>query len=177
MAIKVLIIDDSALMRSMLTEVINSAPDLEVVGVAPDPIVAREMIKTHNPDVLTLDIEMPKMDGLDFLARLMRLRPMPVVMISSLTKRGSEATLQTLELGAMIECAETVAHSALLRTESRGAHQRLDFVERDDKAFLKHSMAHYNPNGDPRIDYLDVVITKSQPAARVYGAAAGGQVA
>lgn len=101
MAIKVLIIDDSALMRSMLTEVINSAPDLEVVGVAPDPIVAREMIKTHHPDVLTLDIEMPKMDGLDFLARLMRLRPMPVVMISSLTQRGSEATLQALELGAV----------------------------------------------------------------------------
>jgi len=101
MAIKVLIIDDSALMRSVLTEVINSAPDLEVVGVAPDPIAAREMIKTLNPDVLTLDIEMPKMDGLDFLARLMRLRPMPVVMISSLTQRGSEATLQALELGAV----------------------------------------------------------------------------
>jgi len=101
MVIKVLIVDDSALMRGMLTEVINSAPDLEVVGAAPDPIVAREMIKTHNPDVLTLDIEMPKMDGLDFLARLMRLRPMPVVMISSLTKRGSEATLQALELGAV----------------------------------------------------------------------------
>jgi two-component system chemotaxis response regulator CheB len=101
MAIKVLIVDDSALMRSMLSEVINSASDLEVVGVAPDPIIAREMIKTHNPDVLTLDIEMPKMDGLDFLARLMRLRPMPVVMISSLTQRGSEATLQALELGAV----------------------------------------------------------------------------
>ncbi len=101
MAIKVLVVDDSALMRSVLSEVINSAPDLEVVGAAPDPIVAREMIKSLNPDVLTLDIEMPKMDGLDFLARLMRLRPMPVVMISSLTKRGSEATLQALELGAV----------------------------------------------------------------------------
>ena len=101
MIIKVLVIDDSALMRSLLSEVINSAPDLEVVGGAPDPIAAREMIKTLNPDVLTLDIEMPRMDGLDFLARLMRLRPMPVVMISSLTKRGSEATLQALELGAV----------------------------------------------------------------------------
>ncbi len=101
MAIKVLVIDDSALMRSVLSEVINSAPDLEVVGTAPDPIVARDRIKTLNPDVLTLDIEMPKMDGLDFLARLMRLRPMPVVMISSLTQRGSEATLQALELGAV----------------------------------------------------------------------------
>lgn len=101
MTIKVLVVDDSALMRSLLSEVINSAPDLEVVGVAPDPIAAREMIKTLNPDVLTLDIEMPRMDGLDFLERLMRLRPMPVVMISSLTKHGSEATLQALELGAV----------------------------------------------------------------------------
>ena len=84
---------------------------------------------------------------------------------------------QTLELGAMIQCAETVALSALARQESRGAHQRLDFEKRDDVNWLKHSMAHYNPNGDPRIDYFDVVITKSQPAERVYGAAAGGQAA
>ena len=84
---------------------------------------------------------------------------------------------QTLELGAMIQCAETVALSALARQESRGAHQRLDFEKRDDASWLKHSMAHYNPNGDPRIDYFDVVITKSQPAERVYGAAAGGQAA
>jgi fumarate reductase flavoprotein subunit len=82
---------------------------------------------------------------------------------------------QVLELGAMIECAQTVAVSALERKESRGAHQRLDHVKRDDVKYLKHSMAFYNPNGDPRIDYLDVVITKSQPAERVYGAAAGGQ--
>ena len=84
---------------------------------------------------------------------------------------------QTLELGAMIQCAETVAQSALARKESRGAHQRLDYDKRDDVSCLKHTMAHYNPNGDPRIDYLDVVITKSQPAERVYGAAAGGQAA
>ena len=81
---------------------------------------------------------------------------------------------QTLELGAMIQCAETVALSALARKESRGAHQRLDHDKRDDVNWLKHSMAHYNPNGDPRIDYF-VVITKSKPAERVYGAAAGGQ--
>jgi len=82
---------------------------------------------------------------------------------------------QVLELGAMIECAQTVVVSALERKESRGAHQRLDHVKRDDVKYLKHSMAFFNPNGDPRIDYLDVVITKSQPAERVYGAAAGGQ--
>ena len=101
MAIKVLIIDDSALMRALLGEIIGGASDLEVVGAAPDPIAAREMIKTLNPDVLTLDVEMPKMNGLEFLDRLMRLRPMPVVMISSLTKSGSDATLQALELGAV----------------------------------------------------------------------------
>jgi two-component system chemotaxis response regulator CheB len=101
MAIKVLIVDDSALMRALLTEIINGAPDLEVVGAAPDPIAAREMIKTLNPDVLTLDVEMPRMDGLDFLDRLMRLRPMPVIMISSFTAAGSEVTLKALELGAV----------------------------------------------------------------------------
>ncbi len=100
MAIKVLIVDDSAVMRGLLTEMIRGAPDLEVVGSAPDPLVAREMIKALEPDVLTLDIEMPKMDGLEFLRRLMRLRPMPVIMVSSLTTRGSETTLQALEAGA-----------------------------------------------------------------------------
>ncbi len=84
---------------------------------------------------------------------------------------------QTLEMDAMIEVAQAVAVSALQRRESRGAHQRLDHVKRDDEGFLKHSMAHYNPNGEPRIDYLDVVITKSKPAERVYGARAGGQSA
>ncbi len=101
MKIKVLIVDDSALIRSVMTEIINSQPDMEVVGVAPDPLVARELIKQTNPDVLTLDVEMPKMDGLDFLEKLMRLRPMPVVMVSSLTERGSEITMRALELGAV----------------------------------------------------------------------------
>ena len=101
MTIKVLIVDDSALIRSVMSEIISSQPDMEVVGVAPDPLVARELIKQTNPDVLTLDVEMPKMDGLDFLEKLMRLRPMPVVMVSSLTERGSEITMRALELGAV----------------------------------------------------------------------------
>ncbi|MES3020795.1 MAG: chemotaxis response regulator protein-glutamate methylesterase [Pseudomonadota bacterium] len=99
--IKVLIVDDSALIRHVMSEIISSQADMEVVGVAPDPLVARELIKQTNPDVLTLDVEMPKMDGLDFLEKLMRLRPMPVVMVSSLTERGSEITLRALELGAV----------------------------------------------------------------------------
>ncbi|MDR3393200.1 MAG: chemotaxis response regulator protein-glutamate methylesterase [Sulfuriferula sp.] len=101
MKIKVLIVDDSALIRGVMSEIISDQPDMEVVGVAPDPIVAREMIKATNPDVLTLDVEMPRMDGLDFLEKLMRLRPMPVVMVSSLTERGSEITMRALELGAV----------------------------------------------------------------------------
>lgn len=99
--IKVLIVDDSALVRQMLTEMLNSAPDIEVIGVAHDPIMAREKIKALNPDVLTLDVEMPKMDGVTFLRNLMRLHPMPVVMVSSLTEKGADITLEALELGAV----------------------------------------------------------------------------
>jgi two-component system chemotaxis response regulator CheB len=94
-------VDDSALMRQIMTEIINSHSDMEMVATAPDPLVARDLIKKFNPDVLTLDVEMPRMDGLDFLEKLMRLRPMPVVMVSSLTGKGSEVTLRALELGAI----------------------------------------------------------------------------
>ena len=99
--VRVLIVDDSALMRRLLSECLGGEPMIEVVGAAPDPLVARQMIKALNPDVLTLDVEMPRMDGLAFLERLMTLRPMPVVMISSLTDTGAEATLRALELGAV----------------------------------------------------------------------------
>ena len=101
MAIKVLIVDDSALIRRILTEVIDAQEDLSVVGSAPDPFVARTMIKSLNPDVLTLDVEMPKMNGLDFLEKLMKLRPMPVLMISTLTAKSSAVTIQALSLGAV----------------------------------------------------------------------------
>lgn len=131
--IKVLCVDDSALIRDLLSEIINSQPDMTVVAVAPDPLVARDLIKRHNPDVLTLDVEMPRMDGIDFLERLMRLRPMPVLMVSSLTQSGSEVTLRALELGAldfvakpslgirsgMLEYAEEIAEKIRAAARSR----------------------------------------------------------
>lgn len=98
---RVLIVDDSALVREMLAQILNSDPSLEVVGTASDPYMAREQIKKLNPDVLTLDVEMPRMDGVSFLRNLMRLRPMPVVMVSSLTERGADVTLDAMELGAI----------------------------------------------------------------------------
>jgi two-component system, chemotaxis family, protein-glutamate methylesterase/glutaminase len=99
--IRVLIVDDSALVRKVLTELLESDPDIEVVGSASDAFFAREKIKSLNPDVLTLDVEMPRMDGVTFLRNLMRLRPMPVVMVSSLTDHGAEVTLDALAVGAV----------------------------------------------------------------------------
>jgi two-component system, chemotaxis family, protein-glutamate methylesterase/glutaminase len=101
MSIKVLVVDDSALVRKLLTAMLSRSPDIEVVGTASDPYAARERIKRLNPDVITLDVEMPRMDGITFLENLMRLRPMPVVMVSSLTQRGADVTLRALELGAI----------------------------------------------------------------------------
>ncbi len=99
--IKVLIVDDSAVIRNIVREILAKDLEIKVVGEAEDPLVARELIKKLNPDVITLDIEMPKMDGITFLANLMRLRPMPVVMLSTLTTKGADITLQALELGAV----------------------------------------------------------------------------
>jgi two-component system chemotaxis response regulator CheB len=99
--IRVLIVDDSALIRQLLTVVLSDDEGIEVVGAAPDPFAAREQIKALNPDVVTLDIEMPHMNGIDFLRKIMELRPTPVIMISSLTKAGAEITLEALEIGAV----------------------------------------------------------------------------
>ncbi|KZE32719.1 protein-glutamate methylesterase/protein-glutamine glutaminase [Crenobacter luteus] len=99
--IRVVVVDDSALIRSLLTAIIDAAPDMKVVATAADPLIARERIRETNPDVVTLDVEMPRMDGLEFLRRLMRLKPTPVLMISSLTQKGSDTTFQALELGAV----------------------------------------------------------------------------
>jgi two-component system chemotaxis response regulator CheB len=99
--IRVLIVDDSSLMRQLLTIVLSGDPEIEVVGAAEDPFVARDMIKELNPDVMTLDVEMPRMDGLSFLRKVMELRPLPVVMISSLTQANADVTIKALEIGAI----------------------------------------------------------------------------
>jgi len=99
--IAVVVVDDSALIRSLLTEIINRQADMACIGTAADPLAAREVIRSLNPDVITLDVEMPHMDGLSFLERLMRLRPMPVIMVSTLTEKGADITLRALELGAV----------------------------------------------------------------------------
>src|SRR5579875_2433498 len=99
--IRALVVDDSAAMRQLLTQILSSDPGIEVVGTAPDPYIARDKIKQLEPDVLTLDVEMPRMDGITFLEKLMRARPMPVVMVSSLTQQGCDITLRALELGAV----------------------------------------------------------------------------
>lgn len=148
MKIKVLIVDDSALIRSVLSEIIGRQSDMEVVGVAPDPLVARDLIKQTNPDVLTLDVEMPKMDGLDFLEKLMRLRPMPVIMVSSLTERGSEITMRALELGAvdfvtkpklsiqsgMLEYSELIADKIRAASKARIRPRTLHSTDADKAA-------------------------------------------
>jgi two-component system chemotaxis response regulator CheB len=99
--VKVLVVDDSAVMRKLLASLLSEDPAIEVVDTAPDPLVARDKIKELNPDVVTLDVEMPRMDGLTFLRKIMTLRPMPVVMVSTLTQAGTDTTLEALEIGAV----------------------------------------------------------------------------
>ncbi|MCB5187963.1 chemotaxis response regulator protein-glutamate methylesterase [Methylobacillus caricis] len=173
MTIKVLIIDDSALIRSLLTEIINQQPGLEVVGAAPDPLIAREMIKQKNPDVLTLDVEMPKMDGLDFLERLMRLRPTPVVMISSLTERGSEITMRALELGAVDFITKPKMSIA------DGMHEYSELIADKIRAASKARMFARKPpsaadnNAAPTLPTLGNPLTSSEKLI-IVGASTGG---
>ncbi|MEO6800636.1 MAG: chemotaxis response regulator protein-glutamate methylesterase [Rhodanobacter sp.] len=146
--VRVLVIDDSALVRKLMSTMLASDPAIDVVGTAADPLIAREKIKQLDPDVLTLDVEMPRMDGLTFLENLMRLRPMPVVMVSSLTVEGAEVTLRALEMGAVDffakpvrdlasrfhesaqEICEKVKLAARARPRARTTVRRLDVAPR-----------------------------------------------
>src|SRR5690606_35027388 len=174
MKIKVVVVDDSALIRGVMKEIINSQPDMEVVGVAPDPIMARELIKQTNPDVLTLDVEMPRMDGLDFLEKLMRLRPMPVVMVSSLTERGSEITLRALELGAVdfVTKPKMSIQSGMLEYTEMIS----DKIRSASKARIKsRTVAHdqQKPGGDGVLPAIRNPLTSSEKLI-IIGASTGG---
>jgi two-component system chemotaxis response regulator CheB len=116
--IKVLIVDDSSVIRNIIKEALSHSNHIEVVGEAEDPLVARELIKKLNPDVLTLDVEMPKMDGITFLLNLMRLRPMPVIMLSTLTTKGADITLQALEIGALDFIAKPTVQELMATQDS-----------------------------------------------------------
>jgi two-component system, chemotaxis family, protein-glutamate methylesterase/glutaminase len=157
--IRVVVVDDSALVRGLLGEIINRQSDMQCVGTAADPMAARELIRSVNPDVITLDVEMPRMDGIDFLSRLMRLRPTPVVMVSTLTERGAEVTLRALELGAVdfvakprIGVAEGLQRLAeditdKIRIAARAQVRRLDSATPQDGAMRPTSPVASAPMG------------------------------
>ena len=160
--IRVLTVDDSALMRQALATLLSKDLDIEVVGSAPDPYVAREKIKALNPDVLTLDVEMPKMDGLTFLEKLMRGHPMPVVMVRSLTEAGCQTTLQALELGAvdfitkpkidLREGMEEVAQDLIAKIKAAASAK----VRRETRTLAPHSVPRMS--GSVMIKTTDTII-------------------
>lgn len=153
--IKVLIIDDSSVIRNIVRDALSLADNIEVVGEAEDPIVAREMIKQLSPDILTLDVEMPKMDGITFLSNLMRLRPMPVIMLSTLTQKGAEITLQALELGAIDFIAKPSVQELIARKDSFKEvliEKISQAVKVDQKNYqLSHALAKKNKNNSSNI--------------------------
>ena len=177
--IRVVVVDDSALVRSLLTEIINKQPDMECVGAANDPLIAREMIRELDPDVITLDIEMPKMDGLEFLSRLMRLRPMPVVMISTLTERGAEVTMRALELGAVDFVAKP--RIGLVDGIKELSVSIVDKVRIASKAHIKRSVAPKSQGTGSSSHGLEVLASVPVPLGRIsteklvaVGASTGG---
>jgi len=157
--VTVLIVDDSALVRQVLTEILNSDPGVEVIGAASDPYAAREKIKQLNPDVITLDVEMPKMDGITFLTNIMRLRPMPVVMISSLTEAGADITLQALELGAVDFVSKPKIDVAQGMTDY--AESIIEKVKIASKARVRTKNIVSEDSAIPERNNADVVIKKS----------------
>ena len=150
--VRVLVVDDSATMRSLISAALVLDPGIEVIGQAGDPLEARAAIKELNPDVMTLDVEMPKMDGLEFLDKVMRLRPFPVVMVSTLTARGASATIRAMELGAIdcigkpsIEQPDSFVDLPLRVRAAAGARMQRRAVERP--AASREAFAPYHPNG------------------------------
>lgn len=167
--IKVLVVDDSALIRNMLNALIGAQDDMEVVGNAEDPYEAREKIKTLNPDVLTLDVEMPKMDGLTFLEKIMTLRPMPVIMVSTLTGKGTDAAIAALQFGA-VECiAKPLVHSdAELHIFTR------ELCDKIRMASIARIRAHRSTNAAPALQFEAMKLSRNAPKLIAIGASTGG---
>ena len=175
-AIKVLIVDDSLVIRNIIKEALSQAHNIEVVGEAENPLIARDLIKQLNPDVLTLDIEMPEMDGITFLANLMRLRPMPVIMLSTLTQKGADITLQALELGAIDFIAKPSIEELLAKQDSF-QEVLIEKIEQavhvDQKNYqLSHSLTSKNTSND--ISSLGFSGVKRSNHIIAIGASTGG---
>ena len=182
MAIKVLIIDDSALIRALLSEIINTQSDMEVVGTAPDPQAARERITALNPDVITLDVDLPRLEGLDFLEKLMRLRPTPVVMITPLTEKSCDVTLRALELGAFDYLSKprldtrkgTLEYAEELTGKIRGAFQSQAKKPGAGSRMVHHSQRKYSADAVLPAKHLNFSTTEK---VVVVGASTGGTAA
>jgi len=173
---RVLIVDDSALMRQLLSKLLSQDPEIEVVGVAPDPYIAWDKIKALQPNVVTLDVEMPRMDGLTFLEKLMQARPTPVVMVSSLTGRGAETTLRALELGA-VDFVTKPSHDVAQGTLQLG-HELVEKVKIAAKAALRNRRG-AKPGSSPRQSAVPAkgpLLRSVRSTARVIaiGASTGG---
>ncbi|GKS59222.1 chemotaxis response regulator protein-glutamate methylesterase [Nitrospira sp.] len=169
--IRTLIVDDSALIRQLMTELLSRDPAIEVIGTAQDPFVAREKIKTLNPDVITLDVEMPRMDGLTFLEKLMAGRPMPVIMVSSLTEAGCETTLRALELGAV----DFVTKPKIdVRQGLEGLAQ--DLANKVKAASLANvrARASRGASGQPRLASMSSAMIKTTDTIIAIGSSTGG---
>jgi two-component system, chemotaxis family, protein-glutamate methylesterase/glutaminase len=165
--VRVLIVDDSALMRQLISTMLSADPEIEVVGTAPDPHVARERIKALNPDVVTLDVEMPRMDGVTFLRKIMSLRPMPVVMISTLTQAGAEVTLEALEIGAVDFIAKPVQDVASAMGEL--AEELQSKVKAAARSSVRVRPSHPSPARRPR-----ALLNRATGKIVVIGASTGG---
>jgi two-component system chemotaxis response regulator CheB len=173
---RVLIVDDSALIRSVLNEILRSDPEIEVVALAADPYEARECIKKHRPDVITLDVEMPKMDGITFLRNLMRLRPMPVVMISTLTHQGAPLTLEALEIGAVDFIGKPVNKSGDVDGLEAYAREIIEKVKTAAKANVQVFDVMRHKTEDQPVQKKAAVLNKDfkQSVVLAIGASTGG---
>jgi two-component system chemotaxis response regulator CheB len=164
---KVLVVDDSAIVRKIFTDLISKEPDLEVVGVAPDPYIARDKIVQSRPDVVTLDIEMPRMDGLTFLKKLMHYFPLPVIIVSSLTPKGSQMALEAMDLGAV----EVLAKPGSAYTVGDLGLQLIEKIRA--AAQIRYLKSRNNDKLEPPTDTIAPLTQTSQKIIAI-GASTGG---